>query len=73
MIDANKVIGPIGTDYDMGTISIEGTLGGVYYQSRTTDPRPDVPVLQRPGRNPDMAGDYDQFVVYGLLGVGVEL
>lgn len=73
LIDANKVIGTIGTVYDMGMISIEGTLGGVYYQSRTTDPRPDVPVLQRPGRNPDMAGDYDQFVVYGLLGVGVEL
>jgi long-chain fatty acid transport protein len=73
LIDANKTIGTIGAVYDLGAVTLEGTIAGVYYQTRTTDVRTEPPVLQRPGRNPDMAGEYKQFVAYAILGLGLEL
>jgi long-chain fatty acid transport protein len=73
LMDAHKVIGTVGAVYDLGPVTLEGTIGNVYYLKRETDPRAegDDPVF--PSRNPDMAGTYEQFVTYVALGLGVQL
>jgi len=72
LFDMNKVIAQGGIDFEIGPkLALQATLGYVYYQSRTTEPRMEDPTP--PSRNPDMAGTYEQMVVYGLLGMGVHL
>jgi long-chain fatty acid transport protein len=73
LIDAHKVISTVGLVYDVGPVSIEGTIGNVYYFKRETDIRPEAEDPLPPSRNPDMAGTYEQLVTYVGLGVGVHL
>lgn len=74
LIDTNKVIGQLGARYAASRrLMVTGTLGYVGYFSRTTTPRPDEFDLERPNRNPDMAGTFASKVMYLLAGVGVSL
>jgi long-chain fatty acid transport protein len=71
LFDMNKVIAQLGLDYSLGTVSLHFAVGEVYYMSRTVEARTVDPVS--PSRNPDMAGTYKSNVLYGTVGVGVEL
>jgi len=69
LLDANKVVGMLGARYTRGKITIDVTIADAAYAKRTTDPRTEDPVA--PSRNPDMAGIFEQNVVFALIGVGV--
>jgi long-subunit fatty acid transport protein len=69
LMDANKVIGMLAAQYTHGRITVGLTLAEVGYAKRTTDPRTVDPAA--PSRNPDMAGIFEQNVVFALIAVGV--
>jgi hypothetical protein len=69
LMDANKVIGMLAARYTRGKVTVDLTVAEVGYAKRTTDPRAVDPMS--PSRNPDMAGIFEQNVVFALIGVGV--
>ncbi|HET6611586.1 MAG TPA: outer membrane protein transport protein [Kofleriaceae bacterium] len=68
IIDMAKVTGTVGATLGIGdNLSVLASYTHVAYFERTVEPRTSDP--ERPSRNPDGAGTYDQFV--GFLNVGL--
>ena len=71
LIDADKVVPQVGVRFRTGKVTLNGTIGHVFYMDRTTAARTVDPSGKN--RNPDMAGDYSTGILYALLGVGVAM
>lgn len=71
LMDSDKVITMVGARYTHGHVDVDLTIADAAYQKRTTQPRGVDPMA--PSRNPDMAGIFEQNVVFALIGVGVHM
>jgi long-chain fatty acid transport protein len=71
LMDADKMIGMVGARLSRGRLDFDVTVAGVWYAKRTTSPRDGD--LEPPSRNPDMAGTFEQYVLFALVGVGVHM
>ncbi len=71
LMDSDKLVSMVGARWTKGKITVDLSLANVAYAKRTTAPRAVDP--EAPGKNPDMAGTFQQSVNFALLGIGVAL